>query len=185
MRQQQVNSEHWGKCRHRVDWHTNKLDTERHSISNVLDSQIFQDVWLLVPQGCTICVYFLFVCCLFFCGGVRGLVGQAWPSSLDIISTAFNCSHDTESEYIYGYGSWVVIFIVLFDISKNDPLLVPYILKSIRARSKQLILNGELDLYRIWWNKPHQNLFCNNLPYIYQDDKAAQWSLPSIVYISS
>jgi hypothetical protein len=40
------------------------------------------------------------------------------------------------------YGSWVVISIVLFDISKNDPLLVPYtcILKSIRARSKQLIL---------------------------------------------
>jgi hypothetical protein len=35
---------HWGKCRHRVDWHTNKLDTERHSISNVLDSQIFQEV---------------------------------------------------------------------------------------------------------------------------------------------
>jgi hypothetical protein len=31
---------------------------------------------------------------------VRGLVGQTWPS-LDIISTAFNCSHDTESEYIW------------------------------------------------------------------------------------
>jgi hypothetical protein len=24
------------------------------------------------------------------------------------------------SQNIYGYGSWVVIFIVLFDISKND-----------------------------------------------------------------
>jgi hypothetical protein len=32
---------------------------------------------------------------------------------------------------IYGYGSsrtsWVVISIVIFDISKNDPLLVPFI----------------------------------------------------------
>jgi hypothetical protein len=28
-------------------------------------------------------------------------VGQTWPSSLGIISTAFNCSHDTESEYIH------------------------------------------------------------------------------------
>jgi hypothetical protein len=48
------------------------------------------------------------------------------------------------SQNIYGYGSWVVIFIVLFDISKNDPLLVPYtcILKSIRARSKQLMLKN-------------------------------------------
>ena len=131
-------------------------------------------------------IFRLFVCCcLFFCGRIRELVGQTWPSSLDILSTAFNCSHDTESEYIYGYGSWVVIFIVIFDISKNDPLLVPYILKSIIARSKQLILKWKLDLYRIWWNKPHQNLFSNNLPYIYQDDKTAQLSLPSIVYISS
>jgi hypothetical protein len=140
-------------------------------------------------QGCTIFVYFSFVCLLSFIflkgWGVRGLVGQTWPSSLDI-STAFNCLHDTESEYIWlSYGSWLVISIVLFDISKNDPLLVPYILKSIIARSKQLILKWELDLYRIWWNKPHQNLFSNNLPYIYQNDKTAQWSLPSIVYISS
>jgi hypothetical protein len=34
---------------HRVDWLTNKLDTQRHSISNVLDSQIFQEVLLLIP----------------------------------------------------------------------------------------------------------------------------------------
>ena len=78
------------------------------------------------------------------------------------------------SQNIYGYGSWVVISIVLFGISNNNPLLVPYILKNIIARSKQLILKWELDLYRIWWNKPHQNLFSNNLPYIYQDDKTAQ-----------
>ena len=83
--------------RHRVDWHTNKLDTQRHSISNVLNSQIFQEVLLLVPQGCTISVYFSFVVVLF----VRVLVGQTWPSSLNIISTAFNCSCDTESEYIW------------------------------------------------------------------------------------
>jgi hypothetical protein len=31
------------------------------------------------------------------------------------------------SQNIYGYGSWVVISIVLFDISKNDPFLIPYI----------------------------------------------------------
>jgi hypothetical protein len=58
-------------------------------------------------------------------------VGQTWPSSLDIISTAFNCSHDTvhmilsQNIYMYGYGSWVVISIVLFDISKNYHFLVP------------------------------------------------------------
>jgi hypothetical protein len=51
---EKVNSDHWGKCRHRVDWHTNKLDTQKHSISNVLDSQIFQEVLLLIPQGCTV-----------------------------------------------------------------------------------------------------------------------------------
>jgi hypothetical protein len=33
----------------------------------------------------------------------------------------------SQNIYMYGYGSWVVISIVLFDISKNDPLLVPYI----------------------------------------------------------
>ena len=31
------------------------------------------------------------------------------------------------SQNIYGYDAWVVISIVLFDISKNDPFLVPYI----------------------------------------------------------
>jgi hypothetical protein len=152
----------------------------------VLDPQIFQEV--LYTRLYNICIFFvcLFVVVYVFEG--VGVAGRTWPSSLDIISTAFNCSHDTESEYIWlSYGSWVVISIVLFDISKNDPLLIPYILKSIIAtcRSKQLILKWELDLYRIWWNKPHQNLFSNNLPYIYQNDKTAQWSLPSIVYISS
>ena len=157
----------------------------------MLDSQIFQEV--LYTRLYNICIFLvcLFVVVYFFEGvgwwGVRGLAGQTWPSSLDIISTAFNCSHDTESEYILwlSYGSWVVISIVLFGISNNNPLLVPYILKNIIARSKQLILKWELDLYRIWWNKPHQNLFSNNLPYIYQNDKTAQWSLLSIVYISS
>jgi hypothetical protein len=48
-----------------VGWHTNKLDTERHSISNVLNSQIFQEVLLLVPQGCIIFVYFSFVASMF------------------------------------------------------------------------------------------------------------------------
>jgi hypothetical protein len=57
--------------------------------------------------------------------------------------------HMILSQNIYGYGSWEVISIVLFYISKNDPLLVPYILKSIIARSKQLIFKWELDLYRI------------------------------------
>jgi hypothetical protein len=90
------------------------------------------------------------------------------------------------SQNIYGYGSWVVISIVLFDISKNDPFLVPYILKTIIARSEQLIQKWELDLYRIWWNKPHQNLISNiNLPYIYQDDKMAQGSLPFILHNNS
>ena len=59
-----------------VDWHTNKLDTERHSISNVMNSQIFQEVLLLVPQGCTIFVYFSFDCLLLFIfyegGGLGG-----------------------------------------------------------------------------------------------------------------
>jgi hypothetical protein len=47
---------------------------------------------------------------------------------------------------------WVVIFIVLFDISKNDPHLVLYIFKSIRARSKQLIhvLKWDNTSWNIW-----------------------------------
>ena len=144
----------------------------------MLDSQIFQEVLLLVRQV----VLYLYIICLFvvvFCllGGHDHLP-WIWYQLHSTLRMILN-------QNIYVYGSWIVISIVLFDISKNDPLLVPYIMKNIRARSKQLILKWDLDLYRIWWNKPHQNMFCNNLPYIYQDDKTAQWSLSSIVYISS
>jgi hypothetical protein len=41
-------------------------------------------------------IFRLFVVVYFFFGGVKGLVGQKWPS-LDIISTALNCSHDTNN----------------------------------------------------------------------------------------
>jgi hypothetical protein len=44
-----------------------------------------------------------------------------------LISTVFNCLHDTESEYIWLWFMGSYISIVLFDISKNDPFLVPYI----------------------------------------------------------
>jgi hypothetical protein len=43
------------------------------------------------------------------------------------------------SQNIYGYGSWVVISIVLFDISKNDPFLVPYIVHLENHNGVQLI----------------------------------------------
>jgi hypothetical protein len=63
-----------------------------------------------------ICIFFV---CLFVVLFVRVLVhvGQTWPSSLDIISTAFNCSHDTESEFIWLWfmGSYLYVWQVITD----------------------------------------------------------------------
>ena len=161
------NWERWGKCRHRVDWPINKLDTERHSIRNVLDSQIFQEVLLLVPQDFTIFVYFSFVCCCLSMCVFGGGGGKTWPS-LNIISTAFNCSHDTESEYIWLWFMGSYLYGSIWYFQKMTPFWF-----LIAWKTKQLILKWELYLYRIWWNKPHQNMFSNNLPYIYQNDKTA------------
>jgi hypothetical protein len=44
---------------------------------------------------------------LFCFAFVWGLIGRTSPSSLDMISTAFNCSHDAESEHILLMGSYL------------------------------------------------------------------------------
>jgi hypothetical protein len=70
-----------------------------------------------------ICIFFVFVCLLLFFA--KGLVGKTWPSSLDIISTAFNCSRDTESEYIWLWfmGSYLYSSIWYYRMSLGVQLI--------------------------------------------------------------
>ena len=137
------NWERWGKCRHRVDWPTNKLDTERHSIRNVLDSQIFQEVLLLVPQGCTIFVYFSFVCCCLCMCVWGGGLGQTRPS-LNIISTAFNCSHDTESEYIWLWFMGSFLYSSIWYFQKMTPFwfLIAWKIKTTDTKVRAIFIQN-------------------------------------------
>jgi hypothetical protein len=91
-------------------------------------------------ESSTLLIECLLVSSLLVCQSTLCLHLPQWYQQLSTVRMIL-------SQNIYGYGSWVVIFIVIFAISKNAPLLVPYtcILKSIRARLKQLILKWELD----------------------------------------
>ena len=60
----------------------------------------------------------------------------------------------SQNIYMYAYGSWVVISIVLFDISKNNPFLVPFIVhlenlnsEHRKMRAKQQHVCKEMNQY--------------------------------------
>jgi hypothetical protein len=66
-------------------------------------------------------VLYLYIFRLFVVLFVRVLVGQTWPSSLNIISTAFNCSHDTESEYIWLWFMCSYLYSSIWYFKKEPP----------------------------------------------------------------